>query len=364
MKQKKWSEVMALRGEHFAQTWNNFCDLMSNSDVNSDQSSTGPSWAVAHIGCSVPGMNAILYAVVRYAYAKNIRVLAAKNGLKGLQTGQFEQMQWQSVSGITAVSRSMLGSFGLNSTESPEEMIQAIKNTLAHNQVQCLCLVGDHTAFQLAKLLQVNKVQLKVCYIPASLKPKENLSAHCKLGFDSVLNESCQLLSKLCNQESHNSLHLVKLNLALLFALANSAAFCYPSSKALIGSAQIDETQVEQDANNLKKRLLATGQNQIVLVYVLYNKIKFKNCIYICFHRHDSLFSQVVDKYRAVFGSQRQLTTNLVDLCPVQVPMEATPFDRKLGVKLGMRCAQYFADVSTTTGQVLLSAPTIQLLPF
>ena len=72
----------------------------------------------------------------------------------------------------------------------------------------------------------------------------------------------------------------------------------------------------------------------------------------------------MVDTYLAVFGGQAQLTTDVIDLCPVQVPMSATPFDRKLGVKMGMRAGQYFADDRNTSASVvLLNAATFDLLP-
>ena len=250
---------------------------MSNSEVNSDQPNSGPCWAVAHIGPSVPGMNAVLYAVVRYAYAKNIRVLAAQNGVEGLRSGQFEQMQWQSVSGLTSPSASVIGSSGLKQMELSDDTVRAVVDNLARNEVKCLCLVGDHTALQLAKLLSRAKVQAKVCFIPACLKPTDDLSpSYCKLGFDSVLNKSCKLLADLgASQASYNCLRLVRLNLAVatcdfvqpsLLALANSAAHCYPSSKVFGSSSQVDTAQVERDASSLKQRMLATGQSQLVLV--------------------------------------------------------------------------------------------------
>lgn len=53
-----------------------------------------------------------------------------------------------------------------------------------------------------------------------------------------------------------------------------------------------------------------------------------------------------------------------VNLCPLQMPALATPFDRKLGVKLGMRAAQYCADPSSgnrcgSSGLALALSPVL-----
>lgn len=265
-----------MRGHNFAQTWNNFLELMSNSQVKGDQRDSGPLWAVAHIGEPVAGMNAVLYAVVRTAWAHNIRVIGARNGIEGLQSGNFEQMTWQTVSGLTAPAGSYLGCRGVNAKGASEEMsARTIIDQLNRQKVSCLCLVGDQKAFQLAKLLRSSKVKAKVCLIPACLRPDGELApVHCKLGFDSVLNRTCKLLSGLAEQGTQQ-LILVRLNLAIatsdfvqpsLFGMANAASNVYPSSKAHFRSSNVDSSQVEQDANSLKGEMATSGRNQLVLM--------------------------------------------------------------------------------------------------
>lgn len=74
--------------------------------------------------------------------------------------------------------------------------------------------------------------------------------------------------------------------------------------------------------------------------------------------RHESVFCQVAERYLSVFGSA---ATSMVDISALQSPSKTTPFDRKLGVKLGMRCAQFFKEEGNTS-TVLLSAQTFDFV--
>lgn len=296
MRQHKWAEVQALRGEHFIITWNNFRDLMSTCSGNhkDGQQVSNPIsiWAVAHMGESVAGINAVIYGIVRYAYAKQITVLGARNGLEGLTGGKLEPMSWHSVTGITAQTASIIGGYGPKSQtldSSSPETIKVVVETLNRNQVSCLLLVGDESALKLAKGLSGKVSGKKIVYIPAIVKvgeggdstPKELTitSGNLKLGFDSVLNKTCSELDDLGSGKGYNRLFLVRLNLGVacidfvqpsLLATSAGATYVYPrsgwaSSFDASGSAEI-AAQAAEDAIYLRDSMLATGTSHIVLM--------------------------------------------------------------------------------------------------
>lgn len=416
MREHKWEEVVALRGEHFRLTWNNFRDLMScnsNDQQQQQQQQEQTTWAVAHIGDSVAGINAVLYGVVRYAHAQRITILAARDGLAGL-TGSggrpLEAMSWNSVTGVTAQTASLLGGGGhgfsprlFDDPGSLEPLLKAVLVTLGRRQVTALVLVGDVMALKLAKALRGRQLLTggagKVVYIPATVKaggvsgdadrggvrgrnnvlpvePELSIAAgHLKLGFDSALNKTAaeldDLAASITGESGGQRLALVRLNLLIatgkrfvtpsLLAMATAGAagggYFYPRASwsldgGLENAAAFEETEAGvEDAIRLKEAMLASGRSQMVLI-------------------HTELYSRVAGKYMGTFCNfnQEDNPTNInlvhVNLCPLQMPALATPFDRKLGVKLGMRAAQYCADPSSgsrcgSSGLALALSPVL-----
>lgn len=335
MREHKWEEVVALRGEHFRLTWNNFRDLMScNSNdqpVGNDpqqQQQEQTTWAVAHIGDSVAGINAVLYGVVRYAHAQRITILAARDGLAGL-TGSggrpLEAMSWNSVTGVTAQTASLLGGGGhgfsprlFDDPGSLEPLLKAVLVTLGRRQVTALVLVGDVMALKLAKALRGRQLLTggagKVVYIPATVKaggvsgdadrggvrgrnnvlpvePELSIAAgHLKLGFDSALNKTAaeldDLAASITGESGGQRLALVRLNLLIatgkrfvtpsLLAMATAGAagggYFYPRASwsldgGLENAAAFEETEAGvEDAIRLKEAMLASGRSQMVLM--------------------------------------------------------------------------------------------------
>ena len=58
----------------------------------------------------------------------------------------------------------------------------------------------------------------------------------------------------------------------------------------------------------------------------------------------------------------------MINLTQLQMPMKPSPFDRKLGVKLGMRCGQYFVgdqnnNNNNNANVVMITSPMLDLVP-
>lgn len=273
MKANDWNSVLSYRGDHFKQTWNNYRKLMNS---KSNIPSGDQRWCVMNDGSSVPGVNAIIYAIVRFANASNVQVFAVRNGIEGLVNDRYEQLQWADVAGYTALSGSHIG---CNTTIEliNKDNISTIVNNLHKNNVNSMCIIGDAQTFENVILLKQMQStfeilkQIKICFIPVT-------SEQCKypigkLGYDSILNKTFQLLTDLTVSidGTQNQLFLIRLSLSFsqndffnskLFGLVTNTSFIYHGDN----NKSIDNEQINSDASQVKNILFKTKQNQFVLM--------------------------------------------------------------------------------------------------
>lgn len=270
-----WSSVIRQRGSHFISTWANYRELMS---ANGSGVIPSFAWAIIQLGPAVPGINAIVFAIVRYGFAQNIKVYRV-DGVRGLIEDHFFFITWSDVAGICELSGSVIGSYAkLGSHHISDNNIEQIIANLKQRKIQALCIIGNTDAYKAVKALvnyrnRYEELQkIKICYIPISIKP-ELSSFECKLGYDSVQNKICRLLSDLTTSSNGtaNQLFLVELYLNVaknvfyqpsLFATATGATRVYPSHF----SSQIDLEKVTRDATQLCQIMIHTQANQVVLV--------------------------------------------------------------------------------------------------
>ena len=144
-------------------------------------------------------------------------------------------------------------------------------------------MIGDQSALTLARHFTGSSIC--VCFIPACIDPTEDLPlAYCKLGIDSVLNKTSQLLNDLIlsTEGSSNQLALVKLNFCVtlaapfvelpLVAMATCATYCYPSDdrdSLAVEYGQLDGEnlfKVKQEAEQLKQNIIQSHRNHLVLM--------------------------------------------------------------------------------------------------
>lgn len=273
LRTKHWNEVLQMRGSHFIHTWNTFRELMS---PNIDQSSFNTKfWLIANFGRPVPAMNAILYAIARYGYSRNVKVLASLNGIDGLMNGQLKSIDYEQVSNLVSHSGSIIGSKKISSTSLTREKILEMLKVIEQYQITGICLIGDRTGFELGKQFKEYSSSINLIYIPCLVESNDPLfSKQCKLGYDSILNTMMHQLTNLmmANHGSEMQLFLVKVDLTMvttdfveptLVALACSAIHSYPPT----GNKEIDRPKVENDAKCLKERMLTiSNRNELIIV--------------------------------------------------------------------------------------------------
>lgn len=75
-------------------------------------------------------------------------------------------------------------------------------------------------------------------------------------------------------------------------------------------------------------------------------------------NRHDTLWSKVVSIYHNQFKSS-SIKLNEIDITELQMPLKVSPFDRKLGVKIGFECGKYFSNINFETTPMIINTPFI-----
>ncbi|KAH9412799.1 hypothetical protein DERP_009781 [Dermatophagoides pteronyssinus] len=412
VREHNWPKVMEFRGPNFINTWENYRNLMSPPSSSSLKISinskppptTAPetSWAIIICSKNFPlpsGINGIIFALVRYGYAQDIQVFGYKNGLEGLLQNNFYQFQWMDVSGIVSLSGtqilgSQIRSPSYQSIKINDKNIEKIIENLQKNRIKSLCFIGDHQAYQHVRTLNNYRKRfgylqdLKFGYIPVSSvdsddqnqnqNSNDNEIVWSKLGRDSMMNKVIRLISDLIysTEGTFNQLFLLRINLDMissatfvspeLFAIATGAITVHhphPSltnekSKTLIKNQKSDtnksdDQSIRSKAIEIRDSILNTNENKFVIIhYPLWSKIQ-------------SIYQTIIQPF------QDRIRLNSIDMHLIQTPTQPSPFDRKLGVKLGMECARYFTNnnhddttKTTTTNNISTSLALMISTPF
>ncbi|KAH7640024.1 phosphofructokinase [Dermatophagoides farinae] len=384
VRERNWPKVMEYRGVNFINTWENYRNLMSPPSKSalsifdrpkSSTSTSGYCWAImicsSNHNSPMPGTNGILFALVRYGQAQNITVIGYRNGLEGLYGNDYQRFEWQDVADITSISGSIIGSQSRSRKSTPrinDENIERIITNLQMNKIKFLCFVGDHQAFDhLQSLNEYRKrfdylLDMKLCYIPVSAvdfdidndtnsNDNDSTIVWSKLGRDSMMNKTIRLICDLIysTQGTYNQLFMIRINLDMLssttfirsneFAMAVGAAIIYPKDKSNRMEPPLHPESIKTTAIELRESILQTNENKFVIIhYPLWSKIQ-------------SIFMSII----APFSDRIRL--NSIDMTAMQMPTHASPFDRKLGVKLGMECGRYFSNANFETTPLMISTP-------
>lgn len=75
-------------------------------------------------------------------------------------------------------------------------------------------------------------------------------------------------------------------------------------------------------------------------------------------NRHDTLWPKVVSIYHNQFKSS-SIKLIEIDIINLQMPLKVSPFDRKLGVKIGFECGKYFSNINFEITPMIINTPFI-----
>lgn len=150
------------------------------------------------------GMNAAIYATVRYGIQNGLTVYGIKKGYKGLIEGDVEELTMSSVAGVIRNGGTLLGTARCLEMKTEEGQKQAVA-TLNKFGIEGLVVIGGDGSFQGAKVLST-KYGIKTVGIPGTI---DNDLAYTDftLGFDSATTVAVNSINMLrdtmeCNDRS------------------------------------------------------------------------------------------------------------------------------------------------------------------
>ena len=115
--------------------------------------------AVMTGGGDCPGLNAVIRAVVRSGLHYNIETLGIHNGWQGLIEGDLEPLPEESVSGITSLGGTILGTSRTDPCKEPGGGEQ-IRNTMKTLGIDALVVIGGNGTLSAAYELAAGGISL------------------------------------------------------------------------------------------------------------------------------------------------------------------------------------------------------------
>lgn len=160
-------------------------------------------------GGDCPGLNAVIRAVVRRAFQKNIKVVGIKNGWKGLLDIDTLDLNLDSVSGILPKGGTILGTSRTNPYKKPEDVAKVIANYKKLGLDALIAIGGEDTLGVANKLVKENK-GVNVVGCPKTID--NDLSAtDYTFGFDTAVNIATEAIDRLhTTAESHHRIMVVE----------------------------------------------------------------------------------------------------------------------------------------------------------
>ncbi|MEM3760531.1 MAG: ATP-dependent 6-phosphofructokinase [Candidatus Bathyarchaeia archaeon] len=159
-------------------------------------------------GGDAPGMNAAIRAIVRIAYANNLRVFGFERGWEGLLTNTFAELTPRSVGGII-----QLGGTILRTSRCPQfrkrEGLKRAAETLALNKIDGLIVVGGNGSFKGALELS-RETKTLIIGVPATID-NDVYGTEETIGFDTAVNTAVSEIDKIRDTAiSHERIFIVE----------------------------------------------------------------------------------------------------------------------------------------------------------
>jgi len=216
--------------------------------------------AVMTGGGDCPGLNAVIRAVVRSGVSYDIETLGIRNGWQGLVEGDLEPLFGESVSGITSLGGTILGTSRTDPFKKPGD-VEQIRNTMKTYSIDALVVIGGNGTLSAAYELAASGISL--VGIPKTID-NDIFGTDLAVGFDTAVSIVTEAIDRLhTTAESHHRIMVVEVMgrdagwIALMAGIAGGA------DVILLPEIQFTIDEICQD---LKARYLAGKKFSIVVV--------------------------------------------------------------------------------------------------
>ncbi|MBP7088896.1 MAG: ATP-dependent 6-phosphofructokinase, partial [Candidatus Omnitrophica bacterium] len=158
-------------------------------------------------GGDCPGLNSVIRAVVRKAYADNNEVLGLRYGWKGLLEKDYTSLDLQSVSGILHRGGTILGTSRTNPYKKENGSEIAKKNFSELGLNALIAIGGEDTLGVATKLFREG---LNIVGVPKTID-NDLAATDFTFGFDTAVNIVMECIDRLhTTAESHNRIMVVE----------------------------------------------------------------------------------------------------------------------------------------------------------
>jgi 6-phosphofructokinase 1 len=164
--------------------------------------------AVMTSGGDAPGLNACIRAVVRTAIFKQLNIVGVQYGFEGLISGDFIQMNANSVSNIIQLGGTILKSSRSEQFKTREGRLMAHEKIKKEN-IDAIILIGGDGSFQGAKAF-IEEFDVPFIGIPKTIDNDISGTDIC-IGYDTALNTATQAIDKIRDTaQSHERIFIVE----------------------------------------------------------------------------------------------------------------------------------------------------------
>jgi len=155
-------------------------------------------FAFMHGGGPAPGMNTAIRAALRLTLDRGHRVLAVRNGFRGLVEGDFAELGWMSVNGWASRGGAELGT---NRRQPADRELYTIARQIEKHELDGILMIGGWSGYAAIAKLHAERERfpafnLPMICLPASINnnlPGSELS----IGSDSALNNIVSAVDKI-----------------------------------------------------------------------------------------------------------------------------------------------------------------------
>ncbi|MDR0292905.1 MAG: 6-phosphofructokinase [Oscillospiraceae bacterium] len=158
-------------------------------------------------GGDAPGMNAVIRAVVRTAYANNLEILGIRRGYNGLINGDVMELGHETVNGLTGRGGTILHTARCPEFTTKDGLLKAAK-TCKYLGIDSLICVGGDGTFRGA--LDLSKHDIPSVGVPATID-NDIACTNYAIGFDTACNTAIGAIDRLRDtMQSHERCSLVE----------------------------------------------------------------------------------------------------------------------------------------------------------
>ena len=286
-------------------------------------------------GGDCPGLNAVIRAIVRCAYAEDWQVLGFRHGWKGIIEDDFIVLDNQSVSGILPKGGTILGTSRTNPYKNPNDVERTIGTFNKHDLKALIAIGGEDTLGAASKLYEDG---LKVVGVPKTIDNDLNATDY-TFGYDTALNIATECIDRLhSTAESHNRVMVVEIMGRHAGWIALESGLAGGADVILIPEVPVD---MEKVCELIKKRHMRGRTFSIVAVAEgaqLANQDVTKDQELDAFGhvRLGGIGQQIGSMIEDKTGFETRVTV----LGHIQRGGTPTAFDRVLGTRFGVKAAE------------------------